>query len=425
MEPPRRAGRTVCDRALPLWKSNFSRDDDVLTGAVIHAGSNLSSTSSIFRACAAVLVVAVALVTGAAAPEQTRAAVSNASSRAAPDYVPGQLVVGYKSGTTAQVARNMTTRMGVRQAATAPSSGEQVVSVPKGVTVQQEASRLRAQPGVAYAVPNYIAHVAGLLDPQRSRAEGPNRGRMAEDAVELPGGQRGQRARGMGEPPGPIIVRAARASRSRSSTPAWRIATGRASERLPTSRTPSSCTPTTSSPTTRFRSIARGTARSSPGSSAESTNNHLRSRPGSPMARRSCRCASSMPTAPATRPRSPREFATPPTTARRSSTSASSSTSTSTPATSPTFSARSATPTATGRWSWRRPATRASSRSPTRRARPMWWLVGATTKDRCLADYSNGGSRLALVAPGGGEDSDLTGDPDCHPDAQPPQHRRR
>ena len=31
--------------------------------------------------------------------------------------------------------------------------------------------------------------------------------------------------------------------------------------------------------------------------------------------------------------------------------------------------------------------------------------VGATTKDRCLADYSNGGSRLELVAPGGGEDS--------------------
>ena len=45
----------------------------------------------------------------------------------------------------------------------------------------------------------------------------------------------------------------------------------------------------------------------------------------------------------------------------------------------------------------------------------MWWPSAPPRKDRCLADYSNGGSRLALVAPGGGEDSDLTNDPDCHP----------
>jgi serine protease len=41
--------------------------------------------------------------------------------------------------------------------------------------------------------------------------------------------------------------------------------------------------------------------------------------------------------------------------------------------------------------------------------------VGATTLDRCLADYSNGGSRLDLVAPGGGGDKPLSSDPDCHP----------
>ena len=42
--------------------------------------------------------------------------------------------------------------------------------------------------------------------------------------------------------------------------------------------------------------------------------------------------------------------------------------------------------------------------------------VGATTIDRCLADYSNGGPRLDLVAPGGGDDASLPGDPNCHPD---------
>jgi len=45
--------------------------------------------------------------------------------------------------------------------------------------------------------------------------------------------------------------------------------------------------------------------------------------------------------------------------------------------------------------------------------------VGATTEHGCLANYSNDGTGLALVAPGGGADADLPGDPNCHPE-QPP-----
>jgi serine protease len=41
--------------------------------------------------------------------------------------------------------------------------------------------------------------------------------------------------------------------------------------------------------------------------------------------------------------------------------------------------------------------------------------VGATTDDGCLADFSNDGFGLDLVAPGGGDDADLTNDPNCHP----------
>jgi serine protease len=41
--------------------------------------------------------------------------------------------------------------------------------------------------------------------------------------------------------------------------------------------------------------------------------------------------------------------------------------------------------------------------------------VGATTQHRCQADYSNEGSDLDLVAPGGGVDNALDGDPDCRP----------
>jgi serine protease len=41
--------------------------------------------------------------------------------------------------------------------------------------------------------------------------------------------------------------------------------------------------------------------------------------------------------------------------------------------------------------------------------------VGATTEHGCLADYSNTGPSLDLVAPGGGKDALLQGDPNCNP----------
>ena len=41
--------------------------------------------------------------------------------------------------------------------------------------------------------------------------------------------------------------------------------------------------------------------------------------------------------------------------------------------------------------------------------------VGATTENRCLADYSNGGTGLDLVAPGGGPDADISDDANCKP----------
>jgi serine protease len=46
--------------------------------------------------------------------------------------------------------------------------------------------------------------------------------------------------------------------------------------------------------------------------------------------------------------------------------------------------------------------------------------VGATTRDRCLAEYSNGGSSLDLVAPGGGDDAILPNESQCHPERNLP-----
>ena len=45
--------------------------------------------------------------------------------------------------------------------------------------------------------------------------------------------------------------------------------------------------------------------------------------------------------------------------------------------------------------------------------------VGATTEHGCLASYSNYGGTLAIVAPGGGADANLPGDPNCRPEQQP------
>ena len=45
--------------------------------------------------------------------------------------------------------------------------------------------------------------------------------------------------------------------------------------------------------------------------------------------------------------------------------------------------------------------------------------VGATTEHGCLAEFSNGGNGLGIVAPGGGADAPLDGDPNCQPDGKP------
>lgn len=45
--------------------------------------------------------------------------------------------------------------------------------------------------------------------------------------------------------------------------------------------------------------------------------------------------------------------------------------------------------------------------------------VGATTEHGCLAAFSNYGRKITLVAPGGGPDASLAGDPNCSPELPP------
>lgn len=50
---------------------------------------------------------------------------------------------------------------------------------------------------------------------------------------------------------------------------------------------------------------------------------------------------------------------------------------------------------------------------PSRRMGPNIIYVGGTTEHGCLGDYSNTGPGVDLVAPGGGSDAELPGDPNC------------
>ncbi|HWC26959.1 MAG TPA: S8 family serine peptidase [Solirubrobacteraceae bacterium] len=58
-------------------------------------------------------------------------------------------------------------------------------------------------------------------------------------------------------------------------------------------------------------------------------------------------------------------------------------------------------------------------RVPARRYDTMAINVGGTTEHGCLGDYSNHGPGLDLVAPGGGSDAPLSGDPNCQGGGEP------
>jgi serine protease len=110
----------------------------------------------------------------------------------AADYVRGQVIVGYApvpAPPVATVTADISRRMGVRVASGAPvpAPDERVLSLPRGLTVSQAVSRLRHQPGVAYAVPNYVAHLAGSWIPNDPGRSGVARGWESMQWNVLPG----------------------------------------------------------------------------------------------------------------------------------------------------------------------------------------------------------------------------------------------
>jgi serine protease len=95
-------------------------------------------------------------------------ALADAGSARAAAYVPHQVIVGYRTG--AAMASDEV-RMMARRSVAAPAPRSRLLTLPRGESVAAAIARLRRQPGVAYALPDFIAHAAGDFypnDPGRS-----------------------------------------------------------------------------------------------------------------------------------------------------------------------------------------------------------------------------------------------------------------
>ena len=73
--------------------------------------------------------------------------------------MPGEVVVGFRPGTSQAATRAALQRTGVEQLST-PLAPFSTVAVLHGVSVQQAVTQLRRRRAVAWAVPDYIAHMA-------------------------------------------------------------------------------------------------------------------------------------------------------------------------------------------------------------------------------------------------------------------------
>jgi serine protease len=90
----------------------------------------------------------------------------------AADYVPHEVIVGYKRGAPDAMARAAEAHLGLRRLTSAPAPDSRILRLTPGVRATAAAARLRREPGVAYAEPNYIAHTAGGFYPNdRGRAK--------------------------------------------------------------------------------------------------------------------------------------------------------------------------------------------------------------------------------------------------------------
>ena len=112
----------------------------------------------LIRPCAAILAVMLAVGAGVVAPAAASATRPGAA------YVPGKVVVGFRTQPSAALEAAIAARSGARLDPTT-EPGTALLDVPARESLASALARLRAQPDVAYAVPDYIAHATGFFIP--------------------------------------------------------------------------------------------------------------------------------------------------------------------------------------------------------------------------------------------------------------------
>jgi serine protease len=96
---------------------------------------------------------------------------AHAAPAKAAGYVPHEVIVGYKPGDSDAVTRAAAAHLGLRRLTPASAPRSRILRLAPGMRVPAAAARLRREPGVAYAEPNYIARTAGAFYPDdRGRA---------------------------------------------------------------------------------------------------------------------------------------------------------------------------------------------------------------------------------------------------------------
>jgi serine protease len=78
------------------------------------------------------------------------------------EFVPGQVIVKYRGGTTAPKQASVEQLTGTASVRTLPGGSEQL-AIQDGESVRGTIDELRADPSVAYAVPDYKAHAAAYV----------------------------------------------------------------------------------------------------------------------------------------------------------------------------------------------------------------------------------------------------------------------
>jgi thermitase len=117
----------------------------------------------------AVLILATAVLglapaaSGAGGTSPTRGFQAHLELAAAPaQYVPGQLLVGFRAGAERGAMQRVNARVGARVSERFQAFRIQLVKLPRGLTVADAARQYRREPMVAFAEPNYLRHPTAL-----------------------------------------------------------------------------------------------------------------------------------------------------------------------------------------------------------------------------------------------------------------------